>query len=627
MSPRISRPLDYAGRFGLQQADQAIKKDVIRALVELITNSDDSYNRLEARDREVEGRIIVDVQRRRQSESVLTVRDYGEGMDGLLLDKALGVYADETSGYDFGEPVRGLFGRGVKDAILGLGEGAVTGIIDNQEHRAQLRMEEGRPHYRAEEPIDLGLNTIPNSTTVEVKVTRDDIRIPQKDNLRKQLILHYGLRDILSNNSRKVIVRNVDGRGKPVEENKLAYQYPVGTLSKETTLSIPKFDTSCKMVLYKAAEPLDTPREAGYNAQAGLLVKSKYAILDNTLLRFDGDPNAQRFYGSVTCSYLDDLLLNKEPILTATRDGLDRSHPFVKELFSVCEDFLDPFVQEEANRVQREVYRAQNQELKQKLETALDRLNEIAREELAELDTMPASGPRDPREPEAGFGFMPEYSSIHTGRKASITLRSLSRVIPEWSIATIESNNPNVSVLTPEVTLKSRKDFDWLCEAKVNIEGVQVGADAIITAQCEGLTAEGYVRVVARIDHDESNTTRRRRGLFGEVRFSEESTPRQRVRYDIDTKAVIVAFNHSTIKPYIYDRTGAGSETPQGQVMLAELISESVCQAIADHGVATGRFATPVGSEAIAVQNQRLRLQNKYSGLIHRIIVDSDYRS
>ena len=163
----------------------------------------------------------------------------------------------------------------------------------------------------------------------------------QKDNLRKQLILHYGLRDILSNDSRELIVRNVDGRGKPVEENKLVYQYPVGVLIKETTLSIPKFNTSCKIILHKAAEQLDTPREAGYNAQAGLLIKSKYAILDNTLLRFDSDPNAQRFYGSVTCNYLDDLLLSKEPILTATRDGLDRSHPFIKALFSVCESFLE----------------------------------------------------------------------------------------------------------------------------------------------------------------------------------------------------------------------------------------------------------------------------------------------
>ena len=539
MSPRISRPLDYAGRFGLQQADQAIKKDAIRALVELITNSDDSYNRLEARGRQVDGRIIVDVQRRRQSESVLTVTDYGEGMNGLMLDRALGVYADETSGFEVGEPVRGLFGRGIKDAILGLGEGEVTGIVGNQEHRAQLRMLRGRPHYEAEDPNYLGLSTHPNSTTVQIKVTRDDIRIPQKDNLRKQLVLHYGLRDILSSNSRKVIVRNLDGRGKPVEENKLAYQYPVGIPIRETTLSIPKFDTSCQLILHKAAEPLDTPREAGYNAQAGLLIKSKYAILDNTLLRFDGDPNAQRFYGSVTCNYLDDLLLNKEPILTATRDGLDRTHPFIRDLFSVCGDFLEPFVQEEADRVRRDVYRTQNRELRQKLNTALDRLNQIAREELADMDPMPGPGQRDPKEPETGFVFVPEYLSVPTGRKASTVLRASARLIPEWSIATIESDNPNVSVLTPEVTLKRRENLEWLCEAEVEVEGVQVGAEATITAYCEGLTCEALVWIVARTDPTETDPRARRRGLFGEVRFSEESSPRQRVRYDIDTLAGI----------------------------------------------------------------------------------------
>jgi hypothetical protein len=61
MTTRISRPMDYAGRFGRQQADQAIKRDVIRALVELITNSDDSYRRLESRGKEVDGRITIEV--------------------------------------------------------------------------------------------------------------------------------------------------------------------------------------------------------------------------------------------------------------------------------------------------------------------------------------------------------------------------------------------------------------------------------------------------------------------------------------------------------------------------------------------------------------------------------------
>ena len=55
MTIRVSRPMDYADRFGIQQADQAIKRDIVRALVELITNSDDSYRRIENTGRSVDG--------------------------------------------------------------------------------------------------------------------------------------------------------------------------------------------------------------------------------------------------------------------------------------------------------------------------------------------------------------------------------------------------------------------------------------------------------------------------------------------------------------------------------------------------------------------------------------------
>ena len=41
-----SRRLQYADRVALQQADQAIRKDAFRALVEVITNCNDSYSRL-----------------------------------------------------------------------------------------------------------------------------------------------------------------------------------------------------------------------------------------------------------------------------------------------------------------------------------------------------------------------------------------------------------------------------------------------------------------------------------------------------------------------------------------------------------------------------------------------------
>ena len=626
MAPRVSRPLDYAARFGIQQADQAIKKDVVRALVELITNSDDSYRRLESEGHEADGRISVDVQRRRSFPSMLAVTDYGEGMDGAMLDRAVGVYAEATSGFTAGAPVRGLFGRGIKDAILGLGEGSIASVVNGTEHRARLELRDGVPHYEAEDPMELFPNSDSDSTEVRILVTRSDIRIPQKDNLRNQLLLHYGLREILASDSREVVIRDLDPRGKPVGSSSLKYEYPLADQLNAITLTVPGFDVPCDIVLHRSHEPLDTPREAGYNAQAGLLIRGKNAVLDNTLFKFDGDPNAQRFFGSISCSYLDDLLQEDEPLLTATRDGLDRSHSFVKALFLVGESFLEPFVHEEADRARRETHRTQNKELREKLGTALTRLNQIARDELADMDRV-VDGPREPKEPESGFGFVPEYASILSGRRSSISLRALSRIIPEWSTATIRSDNPAVTVSDPTVRLEPREDFDWLCEARVSLEGVQVGAEAIITAHCEGLSCEALVRIIARSEPNERDTEPRRRGLFGEIRFSEESNPRQRVRYDRETKEVIIAVRHPSVSHYLRDRTGIGSDTAQGQVMLAELISEAVCQAIAQRGVETGRFATPVGNEEIAIQNQRLRLQNLYSGRIHEAIVNPEFRA
>ena len=330
----------------------------------------------------------------------------------------------------------------------------------------------------------------------------------------------------------------------------------------------------------------------GYIAQAGLLIKGPNAIYDNTLLKFDADVNAQRFYGVVTCRYLDDLLRQDQPILLATREGLDGSHWFVRKLFGKCEEFLESFVQDEAERARQKIYRTQNRELQDKLVSTLSRLNEIARDELTDLDTTLSSDQRDPHIPDNGFGFVPEFTNVLTARRRSLSLRALTRIIPEGTIAAISSDDPNVSVVTPVVVIEPREGYEWFGEA--------------------------LVRIVAREEppNGESNRRPRRRGLFGEIRFSEEANPRQRVRYEHDSKDIIVAVNHASVPPYISDVSGAGTDTPQGQVILAELISEAFCGAIARRGVETGRFAAPVGGEVEAIQRNQLDLQNKHSGLI-----------
>ncbi|MCJ7436120.1 MAG: hypothetical protein MUO77_21790, partial [Anaerolineales bacterium] len=92
-----SRKLQYADRVALQQADQAIRKDVLRALVEVITNCNDSYSRLEHAGQPVSGEIVIDIKRKHKN-SLIRIRDHAEGMNDERMDKVVGTYGEATSG-------------------------------------------------------------------------------------------------------------------------------------------------------------------------------------------------------------------------------------------------------------------------------------------------------------------------------------------------------------------------------------------------------------------------------------------------------------------------------------------------------------------------------------------------
>lgn len=116
MVTTIIRRLEYHDRFALQQADEAIRKDVERALVELMTNSNDSAYRLETESNYVKGTIIVEITRKRMN-SILRVGDFAEGMSSRTMNEKGGTYGVPTSGFQEGKSVCGLWGRGLKDSF------------------------------------------------------------------------------------------------------------------------------------------------------------------------------------------------------------------------------------------------------------------------------------------------------------------------------------------------------------------------------------------------------------------------------------------------------------------------------------------------------------------------------
>ena len=622
----VSRKLQYADRVALQQADQAIRKDILRALVEIITNSNDSYSRLEDAGLPASGEIIIDILRKHKN-SIIRIRDFAEGMDDTHMDKVVGTYGEATSGLKEDKHVRGMWGRGLKDAIFGLGYGYVNSIKGDSLYRSSLLLKDGVPTFNLDDPIPAteGLREnhgIPewNGTEIEIVVSREDVKMPQFENLRNYLQRHFELRTIMGDPGRLIILRNLSSPNKVRHEYVLSYKPPKGEMVLDDHFEIEGFPASAHLQLLRSKIQLSTRGEEGDYADAGLLVMSQGTIISLTMLKFENDPYASFFYGSLECDYLHDLLKNDEPVLTATRDGINWTHPFAKTLKQAVESRLEPLVQTERQHAMQDEQMKLDKVLRRKLDKTLHELNIIATSELSEQRIEQSDGKRiEP--PPSGIGFVPERVYVQTGQAVTLTLRvKLPSIAHDGSTVFVASDNAEIEVLTPKVEIKAMKDHPNVGQAKVRVEGKQVGNEGVVTAHLGDQKAKAVVQVRSKNEAIDVAPSKKHHGLFTDIRFDDRMDPRQRVYLDRVNSTIVVATAAPSVRIYL-DSQRRLDTSVQGQVLLAELITEAVCREIARQGVESGRFLAPEGAEADAVQSHFIRLQNRYAHLIHEVIV------
>ena len=495
----ISRKLQYADRVALQQADQAIRKDVLRALVEIITNSNDSYSRLEDAGKTTSGEIIIDVWRKHNN-SVIRVRDFAEGMDDARMDKVVGTYGEATSGLKEDLHVRGMWGRGLKDAIFGLGYGYVNSIRKDMLYRSSLLLKGGVPTFELDEPIPAAeeLRTkygIPegNGTVIEIILSREDVKMPRFENLRNYLQRHFELRTIMANQLRMILLRNFAGAEKVKDEYELSYKPPKGEMVLDEHFEIEGFPASARLQLLRSSIQLSTRGEEGDYADAGLLVISQGTVISLTMLKFENDPYASFFYGSLECDYLHDLLKNDEPVLTATRDGINWSLPFAKALKHAVETRIEPLVQVEREHAIQDEQMRLDKQLRRKLDKTIRELNVIASSELSDR-RVTSDGKPEP--PPAGLEFAPARVYVQTGQAVTLTLKAhISEKIRDGATVFVVSDNPEVDVLTPKVQISASKDHPQIGIARIEVEGKQVGNEGVVTAYLSDQKAQAVVQV------------------------------------------------------------------------------------------------------------------------------------
>src|SRR5260370_40175640 len=109
----MPREIKTTSRGHRTEFEQSISGDIIRALVELITNADDSYTRADR-----DGPIVVNFGKAGKAAKDVTpvsVTDQAEGMSESEMSTAADIGV-EASGFATKKTIRGLLGRGLKQA-------------------------------------------------------------------------------------------------------------------------------------------------------------------------------------------------------------------------------------------------------------------------------------------------------------------------------------------------------------------------------------------------------------------------------------------------------------------------------------------------------------------------------
>lgn len=314
-------------------------KNVSDALIELITNSYDAYNKTSFVEKIVDIDII--------NPDTIKIRDYAIGLYGEEMEKCFLQIGNFTAS----DNSRGFFSRGAKD-VSALGDITFRSIKDNKFSSCILTSDAYGSmvniNIEATDEIRKKCNIPKNGMEVEIKLLPNFQNI-DADNLCDKTSKLAVLRDIFSNvQNNYVFMREKNINNEILYEKRLIYTYPDGKQLLDIEYVVPGYETyTAKFTVYKVENPIDQPIQEN-EMEFGFLIKSKNCIYEiNTIQdRFRWNPYINYLYGSLTCEGIYDLLMdydingasknNPYPIIDPSRlTGLNTVHPFVMNLYSV----------------------------------------------------------------------------------------------------------------------------------------------------------------------------------------------------------------------------------------------------------------------------------------------------
>jgi len=506
-------------RYKRQNMERAMRGKIERGLVELITNSDDSYRDLEDEKKQISGKIRIEIERRKKGKSIVIVRDRASGMNREEMYKKLGRLGERTSGHEEGKARRGLNGRGAKDVVAfgtvhfeSIKEDEYNHLIIPPSLKCHFEEPTREKSRKATSAIRQKLG-IPKGNGTVVTIEVNGFPIPQHQKLVGDFSRYFSLRDIFSNPDRDVTLVDLNQE----KEDPLKYNFPEGETVFNEPVTIPNYpEARAHLVIYEHSSAFQ--QEPLPYREGGILVKSEAAIHDCTYFNLESDSFAWRFTGEIRCGFIDKLIReyddreeanpdspnhpknNPMRLLDPFRDGLIAEHPFTQALYRECKEILRRFIDKLKAAEEPPKRDVTNRDLDKKLSDLSKEISKLFENKIKELDEEiePNIKKKEIEKLPIGLHIIPDKQNIivNQPKTFSIIVKHYEPLDVSLPINIVSSDPEGVKVRLSPVFLKILSDDQKVGGTRFAIEGSKSGIEAFIEARYDGYEKSLKVKVI-----------------------------------------------------------------------------------------------------------------------------------
>lgn len=502
---------DISDRYFLQTAESAMKGDIIRGLVELITNADDSYEEVESKGQASSGKILIEIIRKKQRKnSLIKVVDKAEGMKLEEMVIKLKRVGGITSHFieSKGLKTRGLMGRGSKECVV-FGPLTFKSIKDNVYSEVVLK----RPAIfipQIERPVTevdrVKLDIKGNGTIVELEV-EPHFQIPSHNSLVENLPKYYSLRDITSNPKR--IIELSDGK----RSDRLVYNPKKGAVILDEVINIVEYpDAQPHLVLTKTSESIEVESNSPF-WEGGILIQSGHAVHGVTGFTRDieNNPYFVHYFGRLVCPYIDILAIeyekdekNNQPhtalnpsriIEPLRKEGLSPNHPFTKILYREASRRIKILLKKDEELSTSMIKEIENKKTKDRLKRLADAVSKFIKERTEDLEIDDDNYLSSSDIPVGGMIVIPGGLRVSIGEERRFYVYVKPK-IEQDKFVTLFTKSSAIALSSKKEDLIERNDGTFY--APFSVKGIDYVNDAVIKVNWSSIVNNVPVSVIKK---------------------------------------------------------------------------------------------------------------------------------